>query len=102
MYQAGRLKVYNQLQYLIQLVGACGYTKYKSIKLDYNYYLEYQFVSISKETQQKGQIEYETDFFKKNFTNKMVEYLEKKYKKIADEMIKLSTSEYVQKTLSLL
>ena len=32
----------------------------------------------------------------------MVEYLEKKYKRIADEMIKLSTPEYVQKTLSLL
>ena len=102
LFQNKKLKSYSELQYLINLIGSCGYTKYKSIKLENNEYSEYQFISIAKETQQKSEVEYETDFFKKKFTNSMVKYLQTKYRKISNDMSQLSTPEYVQRSLQYL
>lgn len=54
---------------MIQVIGQCGFQKYFSIRLEKNKMGFFQFVSVNRETNLTAEVEYETDFFLRKFTN---------------------------------
>lgn len=99
LFKENKLEESSELQFIILAIGMCGFSKYRSIRLEKNENDIFHFKSINKETNQKAEIEYENEFFLKNFTTRMIRHLQAEYRIKSTEMMQFSSSEYVNKAL---
>jgi hypothetical protein len=53
LFKEGLLQEYTELQFMIQLLGMCGFQKYLCVKLEKNNLGFFNFVSTSRETNLK-------------------------------------------------